>query len=94
MEVWFYSRIGTRPRGQHDALKNLKSLHPRSSRGRRESFCPLPSLTKTYNGSRVTGHLVCPIKMGQSELYLVAADDLETGAVDLRLVVARVRSLP
>src|SRR5262249_38303685 len=29
------------PRGQHDALKNSKSLHPHSSRARQENFCPL-----------------------------------------------------
>ena len=55
MEVWFYSRIGTRPRGQHDALQNLKNLHPRSSEARRESFRPLDkdlswkSLCQVYN---------------------------------------------
>jgi hypothetical protein len=57
MEVWFYSRIGTRPRGQHNALKNLKSLHPRSSRARRESFCPLDKDLSWKSRNRRSNHL-------------------------------------
>jgi len=41
MEVWFYPEKEPRLRGQHTRRGIRKNLYPRSSKARRESFCPL-----------------------------------------------------
>src|SRR5260221_1693563 len=41
MEVWFYLNEEPQLRSQHTRRRTRKNLHPRSSKARQESFCPL-----------------------------------------------------